>query len=152
MIAAPLFERHAATEALTQLLAACAEGDVVSYEDMCRVTNRDLRGSDRHLVAAARKAAMQEHGAVFGTVIRVGLRRLRPQELIQEGGRQIKRIGRAAKRGGRTLDTCDIKRLSSDERLQHAATRGILAAIENSAQRPTAQPAQRSRDPIVKVA
>ena len=149
---APLFQRHAATEALLKLLLACPEGETVSFEDMCRVTNRDIRGSDRHLLATARNTALREHGVAFGTVIRKGLRRMQPQELLQEGGRQIKRIARAAKRGGRTLDTCDVARLTPDERLQHAATRGILAAIENSAERPKAPAVQGSRDPLVRIA
>lgn len=151
-MSAALFERSSATNALVQLLAECGEGDTVSFETMRRVTNRDVQGRDRHILDAARRIALGTHRASFCAVTRVGLRRMLASELAHEGQRHIVRISRSAKRAGRLLDSGDLAKLTSDQRLQHSATRGVLAALENSAQRPVVPSQTGSRDPVVRIA
>ncbi|WP_424138625.1 hypothetical protein [Roseomonas chloroacetimidivorans] len=147
-----LFARSAATAALVDLLVACPEGGAVSFAEMIKVTNRDVQRKDRHLLDRARAIALTEHRAAFCAVVREGLRRLRADELAHEGQRRIKTIKAAAKRGGKIMDSGDAARLKPEQRLQHAAVRGLLSAIETTAGTPQAPAAKGSRDPYVRIA
>lgn len=147
-----LFARSAATEALVKLLVACPEGEVVTYAAMAQATNRDVQGKDRHLLGTALRAARRDHRAVFGTVIRVGIQRMQPADLAKEGRRRLRNINRAARRGGRLMDAGNGADMTADERLEHAAVRGVLAAVENQAGTlPAAQVRPTNADPIVKI-
>lgn len=149
-----LFARGAATAALVQLLLACPEGETVTYAEMARATNRDVQGRDRHLLETALKAARRDGRAVFCAVVRVGQQRMRPEEVHLDGARRLKRISGAARRGGQVLDTVAPERLTPEQRVAHAATRGVLASIEASGKAGSAShPSGRAnRDPQVRVA
>lgn len=128
----PQFERSAATDTLVELLATCPEGETVTWAEMQRATNRDVTGADRYLVTSARRVAHHQHGAVFGTIIRVGLRRLWPAEHTKEGRRRVKLIGKAARRGKKVMQAADLRRMTKDEMLTHSAVAGVLQAIDHS--------------------
>ena len=146
------FERSQAVDALVDLLMACAEGEVVTWDAMRLATNRDITGRERHLVQSARRIALRK-GAAFGTVIGGGLKRLRPNEHTPEGQRRVKLIGRAARRGECVVAAADVARLEPNERLAHANTAAVLNALRSQARR---QPEQKHRggnaDPVVVVA
>lgn len=148
----PLFERSVATDALVELLSSCPEGGIVTWSEMCHVTNRDIIGGDRHLITRARVIALKEHGAAFGTIIRTGLRRLVPGEHVVEGKRRVKLIGSAANRGTKIMRSADMAKLTKDQALTHAATAGVLLAIENSSRaRPNKGPSGGNPDPVVTI-
>lgn len=146
------FERSAATNQIVELLLACPEGGIVTYETMIKETNRDITRRDRHLLASALRIAQKNARMVFGTIRGVGKQRMRPNELMKEGGRRVKIIGRHAKIGGSVMDTAEMERLTADERLAHASMRGVLASIEQSVKEAVPKPNGRSNpDPVVKI-
>lgn len=145
-----LFDQSTATAMLVELLATTPDGQLLTYAEMARATNRDIAGKDRHVLTSARRIAQRDYGAVFSPVVREGLRRLMPGEFAAEGRRKVALISRAARRAGKSLDAAPRERMTADERLEHDATRGVVAAIERiGRERPKAMVA--SRDPVVKV-
>ena len=146
-----LFARSTATELLIDLLLSCKEGEVVTYATMTRTTNRDIQRRDRHLLTTALNNA-RNVGAVFAAITRIGVQRMAPAEVQHEGRRRLKRISNAARRGGKLLDAVQPERLTAEERLGHASTRGIFASVEVAA-KPTraTQSGVASRDPVVRM-
>jgi len=145
-----IFARSATTEKLIDLLIGCPEGEMVTFAEMMRVTNRDIQHKDRHLLTTALNSVRKESAALFSAVYRVGVQRLRPEEVMVDGRRRVKRIVRAAHRGSTIMDAVDPARLNPDQRLAHAATRGVLASIEASGKVAKAIPSgSAGRDPVV---
>lgn len=147
-----MFARSAAVDTLTNMLINCAEGSVVTYEDMSRATNRDIQKRDRHLLVTALNAANSEYNAVFSTISRIGMQRLKPEEVMLSGKRRIKKITKAAKRGAKEMDTVSLERLTPDQRLSHVAIRGVFAGIQTASKstpKPTSSAA--NTDPVVKL-
>ena len=141
-----LFERSAATLTLIELLRSANEGDIVTYDDMITLTNRDIRKRDRHLLQTALRSLQKHDRIVFGTIVRVGVQRLKPAELTHEGRRRLVKIRRQAVRGGAVMDTAAMQRLTPTQRLEHTATRGVLASVAQTT-KPEAQKARVRANP-----
>lgn len=146
------FARSAATDTLISMLINCQEGAVITYEAMSRATNRDIQKRDRYLLISAMKAARNDANAVFSTVTKVGVQRMKPEEVMLSGRRRIKRIASAARRGGKEMDTVPMERLTPDQRLAHAAIRGVFAVIQASSKpAPPPSTSAANTDPVVKL-
>lgn len=146
------YARSAATNVIIDLLRGCAEGNTVTYKAMITATNRDIYRRDRHLLTSALRVVTRFDKIVFGTIMTVGVQRMRPNELAAEGGRRIRIISRQAHRGGIIMDTATMERLTPNERLEHASMRGVLASIEDTARGipPKPNPGG-NKDPIVRL-
>jgi len=80
----PITDRAAEIDRLTETLCAASVGAVVTYADLSAAIGRDITRA-RYLAHAAIKRANTQGGAVFGTVYRVGFKRLSTGEVSTIG-------------------------------------------------------------------
>ena len=95
-------ELSAETRAVADLLAATPVDAGVTMAELSQAIGRDITKC-RHVIAAARRVAMRESGAVFSSERGVGYRRLSPDRaslVLGPGARKhIRRTARHAQRG-----------------------------------------------------
>ncbi|MCX7619204.1 hypothetical protein, partial [Tepidiforma sp.] len=93
-----MFHRSADVAALLDRLLAVPVGARVTWGDLSDTLGRDA-SARRHLVYAAMRIALREHGAVFASIRDVGYQRLEPKLAVREIGYVSRRgIARRARR------------------------------------------------------
>jgi hypothetical protein len=144
-------ERSAATQSLVNLLSNTSPDETITFGEMQRVTNLDIRGNSRYLLDSARRILQNQYNMVFGSIRGVGVSRLRSDQLVEVGRRNVKKISRTARRGGKAMDTANRAELSKEQRFAHDATRGVLASLERIDRDLSRQVPVSNRDPVVVV-
>lgn len=87
------------TRALADLFIATEIGGVVTFAAMTAAIGQDI-ATRRHLMPSALSVAARESGAIFGSVRRVGYKRIAPEDAHILGAHVRRRIRRSAKRAG----------------------------------------------------
>ena len=98
----PFSANAADIETLVAVLQAAAVGELVPYSALSAAIGRDVRRQG-YLLATARRDANNASGALFGTVWKMGYKRLAPDEVHTIGGMVRGRIRRSAKRTGHMI-------------------------------------------------
>lgn len=140
---------HVDVQAMADILAASAWGDVITYRTLADRVGYDVQPGARYhsRLDRAREVAQREDGAVFKPVRKVGLYRRSPDELAMVGKEARVKIGRTARRGIKTLiqgvtkshqgyPSEDAKRAISREQ----AALGILHHLTRDRNLPPAEP------------
>lgn len=125
----PTFARHPDTDILYGRLRAAKVGELVTYEELSKAIRRDVQNDARGQLDSARKIAARDDGADFDPVVGVGLKRLAPAEVVQSGSRDVRRIGRAARRAVAKQLRVDVGQLDNDHRVKHSAHLAVFGAL-----------------------
>lgn len=136
-------EMSADTRALADMLAATPVGEVATLAAMSETIGRDIT-TCRHLLAAARRIAQREHGAVFVTDRGIGYRRLPAEEVARVVGSSARQhVRRTAGRAKRALiaGTNSANDLRPDVQRRLAAEISAMALLEHISRDTTVKPA-----------
>ena len=117
------------TDKLVEHLARSETGKLVTYKELNDVIGRDVQGSARSNLAAARRRLQREEGIVFGTVVNEGVRRLTDAEKVEAGSAMLPRIRRAAGKASNVLASVErYEDLSPEAQYRHNASMTIFQA------------------------
>lgn len=132
-------ENQADIRALADFLAALPVGEIATYDQLSQAIGRNVRNGAGYILTAARDAVEKESGAIFGTVHRVGVKRLTGQEAIGIGAQTGRKIRRAARRGIGRLGRIRDNSLTDADRKRINAYTAQLGAVALLAQTSTAR-------------
>lgn len=141
----PTYERVLETSLLVDFLLEHQADSMIGYAAMNAHIRGDVCGSDRSRLTSARRIIIKEHGIVFGTVRREGIRRLDDTQKIDEAESALPRMAGLARRAKTKLATVNYDRLSAADKLRHQTKMATFFAAHEMA-RKTAQ--QRLADGI----
>ena len=134
----PPFVRSIMTDKLIVRLRLLKPGDVVSYDDLTRSCDKEVRSaSGRGALQTARHAMLHEQGAVFATLQTIGLKRLSDEEVVETTPSVMRRIRRLGRRQVETLvkGVKDFDRLPNAAKIAHNTSVAQLAAVAQAAGR-----------------
>jgi len=101
----------------------------ISYESLCAATGLPM-ARQRQVLASARRI-LEKEGILFGAMWKIGLRRLFDSDKVVQSEHTKKRIGRAASRGVKRLDTIsDYDKLSKNEQQTAAINRIVFSVVK----------------------
>ena len=114
------FERSPDTGAVMTVLTGV--NDEITYQDLARRSGLGLRRV-KEVLASARRGLLSKD-ILFGTIRRVGLKRMAPTDTVKASEAGKKKAGRLFKREIRKLDTVkDTQGLSNVEQIQLSTNR-----------------------------
>jgi len=118
------------TSLLVERLKQSAVGDVVTYAEMSTLVGRNVQGDGYSAMASARRICQREERMVFEVIRNEGLKRLNDSGIVATGGVNLKRLGRQARRGVKTLAcVTDFDALPPDQQVEHNMTMSMLGAL-----------------------
>lgn len=124
----PSFKAGVDAQALAKHLEGIPVGGVATYEALSKIVGSDVQ-EDRGALETARRVLLRENQIVFGAVHGVGLKRLNPAEVVEQGQDSVTKIRRASKRAMKRLATADFDALPSAEQGRHRMASATLGAI-----------------------
>lgn len=111
-------------------------GESISYAELSALIGKDVQREARGNLNTARNQARREHGMVFGAIIGVGLKRLKDEEIVGEGLKTVKAIGRASRRAmGKLVCVQDFDAMPTQAQTKHNTMLSILGVM-NAMARP----------------
>jgi hypothetical protein len=115
-------------------LATTPVGEVCTYDALSDAIGRPVRPV-RHMLMQALAKARKEHGAVFGTVTRIGYRRLSAEEVHTLGRQARQRVRRTTRRARESIATAlsRANEISEPARLKAVAELAALGLLEQIA-------------------
>ena len=128
----PLFQISHESLQLIGLLRTVEVGAVVEYSTMNELISGDVQDTHRHVLCTARRRLMQDEEVHFGTIIRLGIRRLTESEATESLDLDISKIRSGARRVHRKTQLIKLETLSPAERLKLAMTQTLSAVISKS--------------------
>lgn len=125
----PTFSRSIDTTLLLERLAKCQEGETITYADLSACIKRDVQGAARQALRSAIHIALAEHQMVFGTVQKIGVKRLNATESVEYASSSVNKIHREARRGAKRVAAAEYEKLDQSGKQKHNATAAILSAM-----------------------
>lgn len=101
----PVKEQSPETQDVIARLSQCAEGDVVTYDELSDIAGRNLRTEGRWILESARRIVEREFKLHFEPVRGVGMRRISNGEQVPLAEAGHRAIGRKTGRITRMLET-----------------------------------------------
>ena len=131
------FRRSYETQTICDALIALQPGALLSYAAISEKVGTDIDGQSSAL-HSARRIVERDHGMVFASETKIGIRRLDDQQIVQNTVAARQHIGRSAKRALRRLGSVqNFAGLSDAEQKAHQAHAVIYAAMADAASRET---------------
>ena len=122
-------EMSADSRALYERLGRCKVGDVLSYEEMERLTRRDLRNGERYVLYSALRQSLRD-GRAFGCIRGIGVKFLTDGEIVADADGVAPRIRRLSRRASRKLAAVrDFDKLPNDQKIRHNTLMSLFGAI-----------------------
>lgn len=131
----PSFEVSPDTWALTDFLRKSVVGQIVTYQEMAGILGRDVQNGGRHVLQSARRR-LEREDILFGTVWRVGVKRLNDAEIVDQAAHDVDGIRRRADRAAKRTLRANYSQLSGEQRLQFNTRTTLLAIIAKIASKP----------------
>lgn len=131
-MAQTIAEQAVDTRLLVGLLSKAAIGQEYSYEALGKELGRVVDGSTPNLISA-RRIVQRDFDIVFGTMHRVGIKRLSDSEIVASGDTLTGKIRRAARRTIATMSKARDEVLSRDEITHRNATVSMAGALVHMA-------------------
>jgi hypothetical protein len=126
----PVFALSIESQKLIDFLRETAVGQIVGYEEMSDLIGGDAQGSHRFAITTARKHLEMEH-IHFGTIRKVGLKRLDVDETLDSGRYDAKKIQRGARKLKHKMARIDYQ--TPDQRQRGAALQTVARIQESAA-------------------
>ena len=119
-------------QVLLNRLRASQVGEIITYEELKNLVDRDVQRTHRHLLSCARKHAKRER-IVFGVITNKGIQRLDDAGKVRAGSSLISTIRRTSKRAAQTLATVEnFDQLPNDVKIQHNMALSIFGIVQQS--------------------
>lgn len=121
------------TKAIFERLMASSVGDTITYEELNEILGRDVRNGARSVLASARRMAIN-NGVAFGTVEKVGVKRLNDVEIVNSCESEYASIRRRSGRAMKRL-TCvrNYSALPAQSKIQHDKGASFLGLLRHLA-------------------
>jgi hypothetical protein len=112
------------------LLARCSVGDVIAYATMQAAIGRSVTGTGRWILASARRRALHQNAMLFGSVSKVGVKRLSDPEIVDTGKDAVDRIHRITNKSARNMTAIrDFDALPTESKVRHNTYLSALALL-----------------------
>lgn len=129
MTDAPSFALSADVRAVYDRLSRAAVGDTVTYKELGELVRRDVQDKDRHVLASALRKCLND-GIAFGTIMRVGVKRLGDVEIVKDAEGGISRIRHVARKyAKRAMCVADFDKMPKEAKTRHNALVSVYGAI-----------------------
>lgn len=122
----PNFVQAIETRLLIERMKQMAVGDTLEYSEIESITGRKLVRA-RSALDTARSSLLKTDGMVFGTITKVGIKRLADDEIVNSSVTTEKRIGRMSRREIKRLSCANYNALSQDQKVTHNARMTVFA-------------------------
>lgn len=117
------------TKLLFQRLQKAFVGDLITYPELSEIIGRNVQKEARGCLISAMRVALYNE-MVFGTVRKVGIKRLTDRELAGIGEGVRLHIGRVARKAVRKMTMVNnFETLSNEEKIRHNTGVSMLGAI-----------------------
>lgn len=127
----PDFSRSTQTLALIEALQAASIGTVLTYGQLSKAIGEDVQNGARHYLYSAIKA-LQTEGVAFGTVRRMGVKRLTAEEIPAIGDAALLHIRRSSRRARKRMGVvAGMNDVPNETRIKVNATASLLGVIEH---------------------
>lgn len=127
------------TKMIIERLRKVSPGEEVAYEEINKLVGRNVQNGARSNLLSARRYVERESQIVFGVVFGKGLKRLLNHEIPYVADQALARVGRLARRTGRSIDCVDFDALTEKDRVAHNARKGVLAVLAHGVRTTTMQ-------------
>lgn len=117
-------------QVLAKRLQAVKPGEVVTYSELSGLIKRDVQQEAASVLASARRVTQREHRAVFGAVIKVGLKRLDSAGIVGFGEAGIAKMHRVSRRTSRALACAEYETLTNADKVRFNTSASLLGAME----------------------
>ncbi len=124
-----MFKASVEAQMLAEAFAETEVDEVLTYEEMSTLIGRDVR-EIRHVIETARRRLLRENGAVFASVRNVGVKRLSPDETVDESESVAKRSRNANRKALRLLGTIEYEKLTGDKRNEYTALQAQARIVD----------------------
>lgn len=98
-----MFQISADVKLLEERLLRSQIGEIIGYDELSGIIGRDVRarsgGQGWSSLQSARRKAGRDGRAIFGTITKVGLKRLSDPEIVSSGATYVQRAHNMARRG-----------------------------------------------------
>lgn len=128
------FERSANTAMIYQRIGQMQIGDLLTYKELSDILGEPVDGSNSHL-QSARDMAVRYDGIVLENVRTVGYKRLSDTGIVHDTDRDMKSIGRKAKKATRKLESADYAALPLNEKHKFNVRSSILGVLRAASSR-----------------
>lgn len=108
----PIGQMSIDTKTLLDRLRLAAVGDLLSYEELSKLIDRDVQGKARHCLESARRGVLRKNRYVFGVILNVGLKRLDDVEIVNTGQSAQRHSLRHNRRSQRVLLAAEYEKLA----------------------------------------
>lgn len=122
-------EVQAEITALCNLVRALPIGATLAYEAATEAVGRDVQGVARFSLMRAREIVEKQDGIRFGTVSKIGVKRLQTEDIPSIGTQARRRIRRTARRGYARLAGLRVNDITPQIQKQLDTERAALGAI-----------------------
>lgn len=127
-----LFELSDETRILIAELRKPDVGDVITYDQMRKITGKDIQREKRSALATARWRLEQDEGVFFGVVVGIGLQRVTDAEAARSQERRLNHIHKSAARSERRAAAINFENVPTDERAAHVARTTFFGLIRKA--------------------
>jgi predicted transcriptional regulator len=114
------------TQQLIKLLIALPDGGELTYEEIKKEIGVDVQNGHYYLLRTARKHAERETQRLYGTIQKVGVKRLIPGQSCSELSRAREHIRKSASRAFKRSSHVAFNKLTDVERTELNAERTVL--------------------------
>lgn len=125
----PNFKLGVDATTLVKRLETCEVGTIIPYSELNKLIGGDVQLKNHGALTTARKILLREQRIVFGVVHGVGLKRLKPSEVVEQESTTISKIKRASRRSMTRLAATDYEALNADEQAKHRLVSATLGAV-----------------------
>lgn len=118
------------TKTIYERILKASIGETVTYEELEKLIGRSVRERGTWLLLSARRRALNQDGLVFGTVAKIGIKRLSDTEIVAGSEDDVHRVHRQALRGMRKLTAIKhYDSLPAESKTRHGVNASALAVL-----------------------
>jgi hypothetical protein len=118
------------TQYLYERLKKVGVGEMIGYDELSELVQRDVRNGAHGNLSTARNRLMRDDQMVFEAVRGKGLKRLTDAEIVSTGQSVLDRTRRAARRGFIRNTCVDYDRLADADKVKHNAYASIFNVVQ----------------------
>lgn len=104
-------------------------GQVISYDELSEIVNKDVRKEGYSAFLSARKACLREK-IVFGTIAKVGIKRVSDSEIVKGAAAGVRRVRSAIRRESIRLSCANKSKLDNESKITMYTTASLFGALD----------------------
>lgn len=128
----PDFQMGLDARLLFDRLMKAKVGDVITYTELSSIIGKSVQEVGYGSLATARKNVIKEKRMPFSTILKIGLKAMNDQEIVEKSVSSIRRIRKAAKKNFEELGLVkDYNSLNNESKIRHNAHASLFGAIHH---------------------